>query len=341
MRVASQEAINRRFDRRLNMRIAKGTRGKKFLGLDIGASKVYLIVADGRGRVVFRRKWPQMACASAEDELRGIAQKTGKLIKPFRNELCGAGIAAAARVDRKKGIVYSWPNRPSWRGLNLRDEFLKELGIPLIIEDDVNAAAFAEWKNSPQPLRGGVYVLIGVGTGLGCGVVAGGDIFCGTSGQAADLGHMMYMENGIPCGCGAAGCLQTVASGRGIARLAREYFYQEREDGLSLPAELLFPDLWTAESLSKYGAVFPWVRKAFYEAAKALAWSVYQVKQMFDPAHIAVTGKVLKAKSLFREPLFANIRRLGLEALFREGRVGDKAAALGAAMLAKRELTAR
>jgi glucokinase len=132
----------------------------------------------------------------------------------------GVGIGAAGFVDEKRATVLFAPNL-AWRNEPLRADVQKRIGLPVVVENDANAAAWGEARFGAG--RGHDYlVAITVGTGIGGGLVLDGRLYRGRFGIAAEIGHMRMVPEGIRCGCGNKGCWEQYASGSALVREARD-----------------------------------------------------------------------------------------------------------------------
>ncbi len=146
-------------------------------------------------------------------------------------QIAGIGIGAPGPLDSRTGIVFSPPNLPGWDHVPLRDIFYQQFHLPIFVENDANAAALAEHLfGAGRGTQDMVYIT--VSTGIGGGVIIRGQIMDGTSGTAAELGHMTVDLHGPRCNCGNVGCLERLASGTAIAMNATEAIAQGRGDAL-------------------------------------------------------------------------------------------------------------
>jgi len=189
------------------------------VGLDIGGTNVRAALASA-GQIVAsaEARWPSNLAAT--DEVLFAADLALALIdqQGARGAVRAAGVSLAALVDAT-GTVVQWPNRPAWRGLAVRALLAARLALPIVVEDDANAAALAEWTFGAAQGYQHVLVIM-AGTGIGAGLILDGRLFRGRHGWAGELGHMIVLPDGPDCPCGHRGCLQTVASGRTLDRIA-------------------------------------------------------------------------------------------------------------------------
>ena len=183
------------------------------IGVDAGGTKVLGVVADEHG-VVDDRLVDDTPAQDAEASAATIARVAGELAGRHPNVVAlGVGAAGMVTLD---GVMRFAPN-VAWREFALRERLIASLGLPTIVENDANAAAWGEFRFGAG--RGSTYLLmVTVGTGIGGGIVAGGRLFRGAHGFAAEIGHIIVEPEGPLCGCGNRGCWEQVAAGRAIDR---------------------------------------------------------------------------------------------------------------------------
>lgn len=189
------------------------------LGFDVGGTWIRVALAD-KSRMIATKatRWP--SDLSPVEEVNFVADLAIELALMWgkTESVLTAGVSLAAMVDAD-GTVIAWPNRPHWHDLRFKNILETRLGVPVVIEDDANSAALAEWRFGAGRGYRDLMVMT-VGTGVGCGLVLNGSLFRGRAGWAGELGHQVMVPDGILCPCGRRGCLQTVASGRALERVA-------------------------------------------------------------------------------------------------------------------------
>jgi glucokinase len=190
--------------------------GSEAIGIDVGGTKIAVIRIARAGDILASETVPTPA-TDPEATLRSAID----LAQGVRTSDVGAvGIGAAGIVDFQAGTLRYAPNL-AWRELALRDRIGDALGLPCILDNDANVAAWAEFRFGAG--KGSTdMLLVTVGTGIGGGIVAGGKLFRGAHGFAGEIGHIIVQPGGPLCGCGNVGCWEQVAAGRAIDRLARE-----------------------------------------------------------------------------------------------------------------------
>jgi glucokinase len=187
------------------------------IGIDIGGTKIAGAVVDDLGAIVTETRLPTPAGDS--DELKtAVVTMVQQLAAGL--EIGSVGVAAPGFIDAAQSVVYYTPN-VAWRNEPLREELETRLGLPILIENDANAAGWAEFRFGAGRLVSDM-VMITIGTGVGGAIVHEDTLFRGGFGTAAELGHMRVVPNGLPCGCGARGCIEQYGSGRALLRMANE-----------------------------------------------------------------------------------------------------------------------
>jgi glucokinase len=188
------------------------------IGVDVGGTKVAAGVVDERGRIVekLRRDTP---AASPERTAAAIAAVVTELLG--RHEVTAVGVGAAGFVDRASGTVVFAPNL-AWRGEPLRAKLTGMLGLPVMVDNDGNASAWAEVRFGAA--RGHAHVVfVSVGTGIGAGFILDGRLYRGRWGMAGEPGHSRVVPDGRLCGCGNRGCWEQYASGSALVTEARDF----------------------------------------------------------------------------------------------------------------------
>jgi glucokinase len=198
------------------------------MGVDIGGTKCAVALGAADGRIVDREQMateaeggPDRVMARLTDMARRVALKHGA-------PPAAIGISCGGPLDTATGVVYSPPNLPGWEGIPVRAIFEEAFeGVPVVVENDANATALAEWMwGAGVGTRNMVYLT--QGTGIGGGLILDGRLYRGTNDLAGEVGHQTILPEGPLCGCGKRGCLEALASGPSIARLARESLQYRR-----------------------------------------------------------------------------------------------------------------
>lgn len=224
-----------------------------------------------------------------------------------RDSIAGVGIGCPGPVDRKTGRVLTTPNL-GWTDVPLRDLVASAVGFAATLDNDANCATFGEWWLGAGR---GYQILVGVtlGTGIGGGLVIGGELVRGASDSAGEIGHMTIDFTGRRCKCGNYGCLEAYCSGPAIAARARE--------GIEAGVEsILFdivdgdPERLTAATVYEAaGRADPFASEVIAETAKILGAGVANVINVLNPEAVVITGGVTSAGDQLFQPLRAEVRR--------------------------------
>ncbi|MFJ8130118.1 ROK family protein [Streptomyces hydrogenans] len=266
--------------------------------LDIGGTKIAGALVDAEGRVVARAQRPTPARDSAEVMMAAVTSVVDELAaRPEWASLSCLGIGSAGPVHTFAGTV-SPVNIPAWRSFPLVDRVRSHPAVPVGVEpvlvgDAVAMAAAEHWAGAAKGVANVLCMV--VSTGVGGGLILGGSVHAGTTGNAGHIGHITVDQNGPPCPCGALGCVERYASGTAIAAHALE-------SGWTPPAGL--PATAREVELSAR-AGDPRALAAFDRAGRALAAAIATTAALVELDLVVVGGGVSQAG----ETLFAPLRR--------------------------------
>jgi glucokinase len=285
------------------------------IGVDIGGTKVQGGVVDLNGTVVARtrRETPADNVAKIRDL---IVEVVAELSDTHRVE--AVGIGAAGWIDATRSIVLFAPNL-AWRNEPLREYVAAATGLPVVVENDANVAAWAEFRFGAARLADDSMVMFTVGTGIGGGIVYGGELVRGANGVAAELGHVLAVPDGHPCGCGRRGCLEQYASGSALVRFAQEGAKEDpiRAAGLLQLAGGNVGSITGTMVSSAAQAGDEVARDAFAQIGHWLGVGLGDLVQIIDPQVLVVGGGVVEAGEL----LLAPARKSYLDSLAQRGRL--------------------
>ena len=278
-------------------------------GVDIGGTnlRVGLVPFDGGAPGVVRQertipeRGPAHVVARIVDMLRSAVGEVGW------GTVAGVGVGCPGPVDRGAGVVLETPNL-GWRNVPLRDLIAEATGLPVTLDNDANCAAYGEWW---QGAGRGAERLIGLtlGTGIGGGIVLGGEIYHGASDAAGEVGHMSVDFDGRLCACGSRGCVEAYASGPGIAARAVEGLGGAADSGLAEIARNGSGRV-TARRVCEEAAVGDaYAMRILAETGRILAVAVANLINLFNPDVIVVAGGVTAAGDHLFGPLRDEVRR--------------------------------
>jgi glucokinase len=263
------------------------------------------------------------------------------------HEIGAVGIGAAGFVDAERSRVLFAPHL-AWRNEPLRQEVAEVLELPVVVENDANAAAWAEWRFGAG--RGqDLLVCVTLGTGIGGGIVLDGQVQRGQHGMAGEFGHMVVVPDGHRCECGNRGCLEQYASGNVLGREARELARAgspvtvplvERAGG---DIDALVGPLITEAARDGDACAI----ELFEDVGRWLGIGLANLAAALDPGMFVIGGGVSDAGELLLRPARDSFRRILTGRGFRPepqivtARLGPEAGLVGAADLARLGLTPR
>ncbi len=310
------------------------------IGVDVGGTKIAAGVVDADGRILERLRVPTPE--SVDDIDAGISEAVEKLRQTEAGgRVAAVGVAAAGFVNEHRTAVRFAPNI-AWREHPLAGIVSKRVQLPVVVENDANAAAWAEYRFGAGRDVTDV-VTVTVGTGVGGGIVLDGTLLRGAFGMAAEIGHMRVVPNGRACGCGQTGCWEQYASGRALARSAFELAIRDpKAAGPLIEAAGGKIDGLVGSMITEVAlAGDPAAIGLFAELGRWLGEGVAALANVLDPAVVVIGGGVAEVGDLLLEParkaftthLSAGANRPHLQ--LRAAEMGNDAGIIGAADLAR------
>lgn len=298
------------------------------LALDIGGTNSRAAIIADDGTIVARAR-----DITGPDPIATALKLAEQVTSEAGKAPCGVGIAIAGVVDQATGSILRSPNIPALSGLSVSLSFASAFGIPIIVANDANAAAVGEkWLGSGKDFSN--FVLLTLGTGIGCGVVLNGTLLP----IASESGHMTIAGEGPTCGCGNVGCLEQFASASAIISRAMA----EMEKGTpSLLRELYQGNFYKITAEDVHTAALEGdalARTMIRDAGRALGIGIANLINIFSPEAIIVTGGLTGAWNIYGEAATYEATRRSLPELFQRTKivvspVFDDAGLFGAAQL--------
>jgi glucokinase len=269
------------------------------VGVDVGGTKVAAGVVDEQGQVLARVRRATTATVPGAAE-KVISEAVLELASSYPVEAVGVG--AAGLVDETRSIVRFAPNL-GWREQPLRAQLEQATDLPVVVENDANAAAWAEYRFGAARGRDDV-VMLTVGTGIGGALVMGGRLHRGRYGLAGEVGHLVLDKDGRHCGCGRRGCWEQYASGNALLRTARNRAAQDRDRarvllsyGDGTPEGVAGPHVTAAAHAGD-----PVALETFEEVGYWLGRGMAELAAVLDPGSYVVGGGVSEAGELLLAP---------------------------------------
>jgi glucokinase len=268
----------------------------KLIGvLDIGGTKILAGLIDQSGELLARRRIETQAERGAED----VTARTATILRELLHEvnapeeaLKAIGCSIPGPLDCSSGVVHFSPNL-GWRDVQFVELMHRQLDVPVLIDDDANCAALGEARRgAARGMDCAVYVTIS--TGIGAGIIIGGNIYRGAHGFAGEVGHITIEAAGPPCSCGNFGCFEALASGSAIAARAKQAVIHGDHTKLSTlnddPAKLSAEDVVNAAEAGDAVALH-----ILETAGTYIGIGLAAVACAFDPQVIVVGGGVIRS----------------------------------------------
>jgi len=298
---------------------------KYVIGIDIGGTNLRAALISGKGEVVSKIKEP-----SKVNALESLQKAVEAL---FSDNVAGIGIGVAGLVDRKEGVVLCSPNLHGIEGVKFRESLSQQFPVPVMIENDANAAAFGEkWIGAGREFNS--FVLLTLGTGVGSGIIYKGML----ADCAAEIGHMSINADGEKCPCGNYGCLELYAAANAIHAKVVSALEKGSE---SLLKECCHGNVYkiTAEDIYKHAIEGDnLAREALKEAGRYLGIGLANIINIISPEAIILTGGLVGAWNIYVQEAVKEASRRSFKALFDKVKIipsllGDDAGMIGAAGL--------
>jgi glucokinase len=277
------------------------------IGIDVGGTKVLGGVVDESGKVLTtaRKDTPRQGGSALTQTIADVAKEL-----LAQHSVSSVGVSAAGFVSSDRKTMLATPNIADWNGVDLDGQLTKLIGLPVVIENDANAAAWGEAKFGAGKNQDHMMMLT-VGTGIGGGIVVNGALYRGAYGIAAEFGHIRVVPDGHICGCGARGCFEQYASGNALLRHAREAINASPE----VARNLLSRGDGTVAGLTGQAITEaardgdPVALAAFNTTGQWLGAGIASLSVLLDPACVVIGGGVIDAGEILLKPTRESLER--------------------------------
>jgi glucokinase len=309
------------------------------IGVDLGGTKMLLGVLDGDSKTVWESR--ERSAGGSEDELVDLLVREVEEARAERPGVEAIGMGIPATIDHEKGIAVAAVNLPI-ENLPIRDLVVERTGLPAFVDNDANVAALAEHLFGAA--RGAQNaVMLTIGTGIGGGLILGGEIYRGATGAGAELGHMAIQMDGPGCqgNCPNRGCVEAFASGTALGREGRAAAESKPDSALGkLLAEGKPVDGRAVTVAAQEGD--PTAIGVFGLVGGRLGVALASFVNIFEPEVIVVGGGVMAAGDLLLDPARRELEARALRPMNRTpvvaAELGEDAGMIGAAAMARIEL---
>ena len=286
----------------------------KYIGIDLGGTKILTAVADKNGKIIAEAKLPTETELGQEKIKKNIFKSIESVMEKaelHNNDIRAIGIGSPGPLDVESGVIHECSNLPI-KNMPIVDLIEEKTDIPASLQNDANTAALGE-KVFGAGKEAENLLYITISTGVGGGIIIDGKIYYGVNGNAGELGHITIDPDGPLCGCGNQGCLESFSSGTAIRRMAVEalnkgeskMLAQLHENEGYLDAALVAQAASEGDEVSK---------EIFKNAGNYLGIGLANFVNIFNPEMIILGGGVMKAKEFFLNETKEVLKQRALEA---------------------------
>jgi glucokinase len=316
------------------------------IGVDLGSQHIRAGAVDRTGRLLSFRREPYTATGESEASGRALADQLLAAVTGLIGEqaaslpVAAIGVGFPGLVHQTTHRIVNLPHAPSLVHLDLYQEFERAFGLPVIFENNANAAAFAEMtRGVAQGAPDWLY--LSIGAGVGAGLVLDGKLRRGKSGFAGEIGHINIDPDGIECACGSLGCLETMVSAPNIVRRTRIRLHRDSTSSLSRFGEqgvFTYEDIIAAANQGDDLA-----RMMLQRTGSFMGMAVADVINLLNLSLVVIGGHP-GARPFLVPAIAEEARRRAFAAVFEDCRIlaaelGEEAGVIGAALLAHKSIS--
>ena len=254
-------------------------------------------------------------------------------------QVIAVGIGVPGPVDFESGQLVNPPLMPDWGGFSIRDYLREDYAAPVFVDNDVNLMALGELWRLQRSLQN--FLVIKIGTGIGCGIVCHGEVYRGANGSAGDVGHICVDRSGPLCHCGNRGCVEAMAGAQAISRMAVDAANAGHSPMLA--GRLLAQGALTAEDVAQASRAGDVAANAIIQRAGNLVGEMLaSVVNFFNPSNVFIAGRIASMGPLFLASVRQSVYQRSLALSTRQLEIqytplADDAGLIGAGVLAMQE----
>ena len=308
-----------------------------FVGVDVKKDSLSVAVTNFMGEMIFCKENIRFTLAATEDSCRRMCTAVQNCLKASNVDLSkirSYGFIFSGRVNCTSGYCFSYfisDDKP------IAGILEKELGLPVYVENDSRAIAYAEYMSSESPEK--TFLVFNVSWGLGLGMIIDGKLGYGRSGFSGEIGHFPLFDNKRICRCGKIGCLETEASGSALHRIVLEEMAAGQPSILSKKFKS-GGDISLNDILDAADAEDTLVIESIERVGKALGRAIAGMINLFNPGVIVIAGSLARAHKYLMNPIKSSVNKLALAIVSSDTsimvtRLGEKAGSIGASYIAK------
>jgi glucokinase-like ROK family protein len=309
------------------------------IGIDLGGTHISGVILDFAGKILAEENIETRSTLDKDVMLdmcdfviKQLLKKTGLAI----SDINAMGLSIPGNADQSTGVVVYAENTPKWIGMPMKQIFEEKYNIPIYIEDCSRLMAMAELCYG-KGRDCDNFIVIDLGHGIGCGIIVGRELFFGASGKAGEIGHTIVKVDGPLCTCGRNGCIESLASGWAISRMAKDVSDANENSILRKISkqgeEPNNQDVIIAAEMGDENCI-----RILREAGTYIGIGIANAVSFFNPAKIIIGGRLIRNNEILLNELVKTVKIKTLQQLYSEdlitvSEIGVFASAMGAATL--------
>jgi glucokinase len=266
------------------------------IGIDLGGTNTKLVVVNRAGKLLAHERFRTEASKGPGFFIKRLVGVVEGFKRDYGRQLVSIGIGAAGDVDPERGVLRFSPNL-KWNSVKLAGPLEKLTGLPCVMENDANMAAWGAYELELGRKTGDILTLT-LGTGIGSGMILAGKLYHGAAGSAGEAGHLKIEPNGRPCNCGGRGCLEAYCGSYAIMARARELIRNEEAfiKKFAAPGHERFNTICLTNAAAAGHAA---ARKVWAETGHYLGLGLAGLIMVLNPGCVVLTGGVSRARKWF------------------------------------------
>lgn len=311
-----------------------------YIGIDLGGTNIAVGLVDEKNNVVAQDSLPTGGITRDSQEIIkdmiGLSEKIVTTSGYSMRDILGIGIGCPGAVDNKTGCIVHTENL-SFKNTPIVEEFHKYYDIPLVLENDADAAALGEYVVNGEKSK--VFVAVTLGTGIGGGIIIDGKIYKGANGVAGEIGHMTLVHNGIPCNCGRKGCWEVYGSVTALVNQTKASIAKHPESLMKKYAdERGVINGRTAFDAAKNGDKV--AKEVINRYIEYVAGGIVSIINILQPDKLVIGGGISREGDYLIKPITEYIRKYDYNRFFKPVKIDhaklfNDAGIIGAAFVAK------
>ncbi|GJQ48250.1 glucokinase [Candidatus Kuenenia stuttgartiensis] len=313
---------------------------KYIIGVDLGGTNLKAGIVGRDGNILYQFSIKTNAHAESQVISHQICELIAGIIKNVRiekSDILGIGLGSPGLIDKKGETILFSPNLSKWRDIPIKKIISDTFGLPCILENDANAAAWGEkWVGAGKDVSS--LVMLTLGTGIGGGIILDNKLWRGINNTAGEIGHMSIQTDGPLCNCGNYGCIEVYASAPGMVRRFRELLESGKASLLKKDEEITAKRINEA-AVQGDGASLSIIE----ETGRYLGIAIVNIIHILNPGAVVLSGGLIGSGELLMRPVKRTIEERVLKASYKDTKIlfsqlGTDAGIIGAAGCLLKEL---